>query len=268
MQFPYWFHVYQVRWADYSPLALPYTRENHFLHLLHDLWVSPAKAFHWHRNTGQEMEHLFPAILMVQTIPLGTLEWLWLHFPPQNFRRVPASFYFYFLVLFPFIFSASSPTPVRKLQDSSHRISDCIQCFLTTEFQSSKIKGRRSWTRKTQRNKIKEIANESWKTFGAMPFVDQSFKDLLSLITYLNIWVFWVISFQKPLILCVIRNMPVCDDGNLQNGQSVTSDSLIQDTNACLITKSLIMGLLLNTSLPAPPISNLYQLAFYWKEEF
>lgn len=97
---------------------------------------------------------------------------------------------------------------------------------------------------------------------------DWSLQGLLALIRYFNSWVLWVISSLKSFISCVIRNMPVCNDGNLQNGQSVTSTALTPDTNACLITKSLIKGLLFPPSLPAPPTSSSLSSRILLKEGF
>lgn len=93
-----------------------------------------------------------------------------------------------------------------------------------------------------------------------------SLQALLALIKYLNDWVFRVISSLKPFISCVIRNTPVCNDGSLQNGQSVTCTSLTQDTNACLITKSLIKGLLFPPPCQPLPSPDLYHLVFYLKK--
>lgn len=93
-----------------------------------------------------------------------------------------------------------------------------------------------------------------------------SLQALLALIKYLNDWVFRVISSLKPFISCVIRNTPVCNDGSLQNGQSVTFTSLTQDTNACLITKSLIKGLLFPPPCQPLPSPDLYHLVFYLKK--
>lgn len=71
-----------------------------------------------------------------------------------------------------------------------------------------------------------------------------SWQGFFAFIRYSNSWVFWTISSLQPFISCVIRNMPICNDGSLQNGQSVTFTAPTPDTIACLITKSLIKGLL------------------------
>lgn len=93
-----------------------------------------------------------------------------------------------------------------------------------------------------------------------------SLQGLLALIRFLNDWVFWVISSVKPFISCVIRNTPVWNDGSLQYGQSVTFTSPTQDTNACLITQSLIKGLLFPPPCQLLPSPDLYHFAFYLKK--
>lgn len=94
-----------------------------------------------------------------------------------------------------------------------------------------------------------------------------SLQGLLALIRYLNGRVFWVISPLKPFISCVIRNTPVCNDGSLQKGQSVTSTSLTQDTNACLITGVLLSDYC-SPSPPTPPISWSLSSCILLKEGF
>lgn len=77
---------------------------------------------------------------------------------------------------------------------------------------------------------------------------------------------FSVISSVRPFILCVITNTSACNDSSLQNGQSVTSTSLRQDTKACLITKSLIKRLLFFPPCQLLLSPDLYHLAFYLKK--